>query len=255
MSEEKIEEEELIETPDILKILKIDDSDHKLLKWKNPTTRKPSVMSNIRAILISSMPSKKEESFMDTVLPKLLAPKYDKKSYHYIVDRDGLIYEMIALPYKPMHSTYRKYTEFANTYFGELLCPAVYDNMGIHVPSPDFCTIGILFESIIDGNGVKYSPESFEGLVRVLAYILNRYCQPLEPLANIIASYRLNKDAKTDKEILNPKFMETLNIQADKMRTKWLAHYKDIEKETEKELLRGYPTLEITTIKFNEQKN
>ena len=214
-------------------------------KQLNPLTGFPTSLVNIRAIVISQVDMSKYDNdgikFAEACITgDYKRDNYKRTSYHYIVTggKEDRILSMLNIPNVALHANFDKYSKFAVEYFGELICPVALPGEIIsQTIGPDKCTIGICVQKPSNEEEEKLI---MERLIQCTAYVMNVYCKHiLEPEANIFNVERLHQEQdELDIGYLNK--IAKYRVEVDKLRTKWLAHYKENN--------RGYPNLDLQII-------
>ena len=206
--------------------------DEKLEKYKSAQGI-PFTLINIRGIVIHQTSDNKDVPNVE--IPSLIENK--KNPYHFIIDTEGRIYQVNSIESALQHCRSRKYTSKANEYFGDLICPSFEETKNNLHPeaSADNCTVSISIP-----NGLLTSNVS-NALIRLCAYIINKYSKGLSGVVNVLGAYEISDDFDEPKCFKNdPEYFTTLKYEIEKLRSKWSLHFGGFK--------RGYPTEHIIEI-------
>ena len=200
--------------------------DEKLTKYTSEKSGTVFNITNIRGIILHQ--DAKYESAVELVT-KLIESK--KNPYHFIIESDGTIYQVNPIDRALDHAYLDTYTEKANKYFGNDLCP-ISEFKERDQKSPNICTLSICLP---EG---KLSSNTYNALVKLCAYLINKYSKSLQATENILSMFEISKhyeDPSSFKD--NAEFYRMFKFDVEKLRSNWLLHYGGLS--------RGYPTEEI----------
>lgn len=188
---------------------------------------------NIRGIVIHQLYENKD--VVKTEFEEMVNKKINP--FHFIIDTEGKIYQVNPIGSAVKHCRSKKYTTFANEYFGDMICPSYEETPSSLHPeaSPDNCTISI---SIPLG---KMTSNVINSLVKLCAYIINKYGRGLNGVKNVLAAYEIS-DSINEPECLkdDQEFFVQLKYEIEKLRSRWILHYGGPN--------RGYPTEHVFEI-------
>ena len=189
---------------------------------------------NIRAIVIHQIDEEKTiEEIVSDLVGKGLNP------YHYIIDKDGKIYQLNNVQTCVQHCRSKKYTAKANTYFGDNICPSFEENENASHPEAcaDNCTLSILLPA------GKMNSNVYNAAVKLNAYLINKYTRGLQATANVLGAYEISEafdEPKCFKE--DPDTFLKFKYDIEKLRSQWLLHYGGFK--------RGYCTEHVYDVKL-----
>jgi len=212
-----------------------------IAKYSNLLTKYKSAkgvtfpLTNIRGIVIHQCSENKDVTeIVDEMVAKKINP------YHFIIDENGDIGQINEITECVAHARSKKYTSFANTFFGDSTCPIFEETP--ETPhgeaSVDNCTISILIPYCSDG---KLDSNVYESLQKLVAYIINKYSKSLQATSAVVSAFEISEgfdDPKCFKD--DPDFYLRFKYDVEKLRSKWLLHYEGFK--------RGYPTEKILPV-------
>lgn len=184
-------------------------------------------ITNIRAIVIHQ-----DENFDN--LQNLVQNLFDTKKnpYHFAIESNGDIAQLNELDKALKHCRSKKYTPFANNYFGDSICPIFEDTDKTPHPeaSPDNCTVSICVP--------KITTNVYNSLVKLCSYIINGGAKSLEATSNLLSAFEISDSFDNPKEFKeNPEYYLRFKYDIEKKRSKWFVLYGGYK--------RGYPEVKI----------
>lgn len=202
----------------------------KLSKYTSEKTGALFNLTNIRAIVLHQL--NKTETIEDLV-NELVESK--SNPYHFYIDEKGDIYQLNPVTDAVDHCRYIKYTTKANSYFGDDICPlseVINDN---NQKNPNICTLSICLPF------GKFSSNTYNSLVKLCAYLINKYSKSLQAIENILSIFEINENSSELNNFKeNVEYYRMFKYDVEKLRARWLLHYGGIS--------RGYPTEYINEI-------
>lgn len=241
-----------------------------------PKTKKPFLMTNINAIILHQDMEVNEDAYT-SFIPKILTKT--TKNYHFVIDKEGIIFQLNPVKRAVDHCRYKKYSKRANAYFGDNYCPLYEDSKSSphhEFISPNLCTVSICLPKINEKNEIGSA--AYTSAMRLCAYIINAFSPALQAQSNILCNYyipdsSLNiKDpecfySENDYAQLNPdqigELLKAMEINGEPtVDAKWLRFRYDIErlrgqwfmKYRNKRITRGYPDIIFQNIEKNIEK-
>lgn len=225
-------------TTEEIRILSLaNEFDDKLTKYKSTATNSVFQLTNIRGIVIhqgiyiGTDPIVNKDTVED-IIPYLVKTK--QNPYHFIIDRNGDIFQLNPIDRCVKHCKASHYTKKAQDYFGEMVCPSWTESERNPHPesNPDNCTVSILLP-MNDKEG-HIGTNAYNSMIKLCAYIINKYAKGLQGVSSVFTPDWISEDFKlpicfkNDKELLT-----RTKYDIEKKRSSWWIHYKSDE--------RGYP--------------
>lgn len=183
-------------------------------------------ITNIRAIVIH------QENFDNT--QSLIQNLFDTKRnpYHFVIESNGDISQLNEFNKALKHCRSKKYTPFANNYFGDSTCPIFEDTDKTPHPeaSPDNCTISICVPTI--------TTNVYNSLVSLCSYIINSQAKSLEATSNLLSAFEISDIFDNPKEFkVNQEYFLRLKYDIEKLRSKWFVKFGGYK--------RGFPDVKV----------
>lgn len=202
----------------------------KLSKYTSEQNGMPLTITNIRGIILH-----RREEYKDAFdcINKMI--ETNRNPFHFIIDHDGKIYQVNPIDRALDHCYFETYSEKANSYFGDNLCP-LSKKEDRNQLSPNICTISICIPT------GKITSNVYNSLVRLCAYIINKYSKALQATQNILSMFEVIDTGNTDLNSFktHPEFYRMFKYDVEKLRSNWLMHFGG--------LTRGYPSEQISEI-------
>jgi hypothetical protein len=227
-----------MQTIEELKLYVVEDKNDNIpkLKTKEGVSRP---LENIKAVVIHDTEAPRQ-SMLDVTIPWLVH-NYGRtgQSFHYAVTETGELVEILPPNLCAIAVGSLKYTRFATDYFGDTVCPRYrHTKETPHFDSPNSCTVNLLIPMLDEAGSID--EPIHRGIVKILAYIFNRYCDYLtaaaleeQGLANLLRVGDI-VESKSPKGsyIPNPHifykkedFFHRTKVEVEKLRAKWAEKY------------------------------
>lgn len=196
----------------------------KLSKYKSDKTGAKFTLTNIRGIVLHQLD---KEISIEELKNNLIDSK--RNPYHFYIDTDGTIYQFNPIDDAVDHCRYAKYTTKANSYFGNDLCPMIESKNIDTQQNPGICTVSICLPY------GKFTSNTYNSLVKLCAYVINKYSKSLQATENLLSMFELvESTTELDNFKNDTEYYRMLKYDIEKKRANWLLHYGGIK--------RGYPS-------------
>lgn len=202
----------------------------------------PKTLSNIRGIILHQ-----DMIYSETLEEFIERMKNTFKSFHFIIDKEGIIYQLNPVTRSVPHCAFNEYSRFANDYFGDTICPIYKSMEKKHTGSPNDCTLAVCFQSCDDKSNINR--KTLASLIKLCAYLINKYSPSLQVQSNVFGLYKIPKEGVSSNPQVfynNNSFLHIFRYRSEKLRTNWNKIYNGLQ--------RGYPTEIITKMTDKEEE-